>query len=146
MHVTVLRGFNFMGSYFLLRQLLYCFQIDILSYGFMLWIQYKLQYTRVKPYKKCTQNAYRASSVDDLAEMCLPRYKSSHSFFGAPKAPLYCFHFRYSYGFMFVMNYVCMYVCMYVCTYVYFGNSRWWRLRSLLYKARNHQCSHFAVY
>ena len=35
---------------------------------------YKLQNTRVKPYKECTQNVYGATAWDDLAEMCLARY------------------------------------------------------------------------
>ena len=59
--------------------------------------------------------------------LCIQMY----TIFGAP------FTFRYSYGFMFVMDYVCMYIS---------GNSRWRRSRSTLYKARNHLCSHFAVY
>ena len=63
------------------------------------------------------------------------------SFLGCQSCPYIVFTFRYSYGFMFVMDYVCMYVCMHIL-----GNSRWQRSRSMIYKARNHLCSHFAVY
>ena len=35
-----------------------------LSLAIVRGIQYKLQYTRVKPYKECTQNAYGGSSEE----------------------------------------------------------------------------------
>ena len=45
------------------------------------FIQYKLQNTRVKPYKESSLVNMRAGAWDGLAEMCLPQYIMLSSFF-----------------------------------------------------------------
>ena len=40
----------------------------------LVYIQYKLQNTRVKLYKECTEMCMGAAAWDDLAEVCLARY------------------------------------------------------------------------
>ena len=67
--------------------------------------------------------------------------ESMNIFGGRLWRPYIVFTFRYSYGFVFVMDYICQFVCMYIS-----GNSRWRRSRSTLCMAHNHLCSHFAVY